>query len=238
MSKTAHTHLVHDRQTRGHTQINWLDSYHTFSFGEFYDANRLGFRALRVINEDRVLPSAGFATHSHRDMEIVTYVLEGALQHQDSLRNGAIIRPGDAQIMSAGTGITHSELNASASEPVHFLQIWLLPDRQGLQPGYEQKHFPLEQRQNQLCLMADPQGRAGAVTIHQDTQIYAAVLTAGEQITYPLAGDRYGWLQVARGRVLFHGESLQAGDGVQLSGGKMLTIETPDQAEVLLFDLA
>lgn len=236
-NNTQTVNLIHDRNARGHTKIGWLESYHTFSFGEFRDPNRMGFRSLRVINDDRVVPGAGFATHSHRDMEIVTYVLEGALQHKDSLENGAIIRPGDAQIMSAGTGITHSEFNASKDVPVHFLQIWLIPDRQGIQPRYEQKHFPPSERQGKLCLIVDPQGREGAVTIHQDVRIYSGVLAAGEQITYDLSGDRFGWLQVAQGILQLNGEELRAGDGVQIPGGQQLAIETFSQAEFLLFDL-
>lgn len=238
MSKAETVNLIHDRHARGHTKIGWLESYHTFSFGEFRDPTRTGFRALRVINDDRVVPGAGFGTHSHRDMEIVTYVLEGALQHQDSLGNGAIIRPGDAQIMSAGTGITHSEFNASADVPVHFLQIWLIPDQQGIQPRYEQKNFPPAERQGQLCLIVDPQGRAGAVTIHQDVQIYSAVLVAEEKITYDLPEERFGWVQVAQGIVQFNGEELRAGDGVQILGGQQLVIKASPQAELLLFDLA
>lgn len=236
-NNTQTVNLIHDRNARGHTKIGWLESYHTFSFGEFRDPNRMGFRSLRVINDDRVVPGAGFATHSHRDMEIVTYVLEGALQHKDSLENGAIIRPGDAQIMSAGTGITHSEFNASKDVPVHFLQIWLIPDRLGIQPRYEQKHFPPSERQGKLCLIVDPQGREGAVTIHQDVRIYSGVLAAGEQITYDLSGDRFGWLQVAQGILQLNGEELRAGDGVQIPGGQQLAIETFSQAEFLLFDL-
>ncbi len=238
MSEVETVNLIHDRHARGHTKIGWLESYHTFSFGEFRDPTRMGFRALRVINDDRVVPGAGFGTHSHRDMEIVTYVLEGALQHQDSLGNGAIIRPGDAQIMSAGTGITHSEFNASPDASVHFLQIWLLPDQRGILPRYEQKHFSPSAREGQLCLIADPQGRAGAVTIHQDVQIYSAILAVGEQITYDLPSDRFGWVQVAQGMVEFNGEELRAGDGVQMSGGQPLKIKASTQAELLLFDLA
>ncbi len=239
MSNTKITNLIHDRHARGHTKIGWLESYHTFSFGEFRDPDRMGFRALRVINDDRVIPGAGFATHSHRDMEIVTYVLEGVLQHKDSLGNGAIIRPGDAQIMSAGTGITHSEFNADRDKPVHFLQIWIVPDRLGIQPRYEQKHFSPVDRQGKLRLIVDPQGREGAVKIHQDVQIYSAVLDAGEQITYDLQVHRSGWLQVARGIVQLNGKELQAGDAIQMSGGQQLEIATlSDLAELLLFNLA
>ncbi|GAB4536977.1 MAG: pirin family protein [Pleurocapsa sp.] len=230
--------LIHDRHVRGHTKIGWLDSYHTFSFGGFYDPSRMGFRSLRVINDDRVIPGAGFGSHSHSDMEIVTYVLDGALEHKDSLGNGTVIYPGDAQIMSAGTGINHSEFNHSHSEPVHFLQIWIIPDQKDLEPRYEQKHFPLETRQGKLRLLVDPQGRDGAVTIHQDAQIYTATLDAGEKIDYELESDRYGWLQVARGTVQLNGEELREGDGVQMPGGQQLEITTCNGAELLLFNLA
>ncbi len=238
MSDVEIVNQIHDRHARGHTKIGWLESYHTFSFGEFHDPTRMGFHALRVINDDRVIPGAGFGTYSHRDMEIITYVLEGALEHKDSLGNGAIIRPGDAQIMSAGTGITHSEFNASKDQPVHFLQIWVIPDRQGITPRYEQKHFPPADRQGKLRLIVDPQGREGAVTIHQNVQIYSAVLDAGEQITYDLPIYQSGWLHVARGIVQLNGEELRAGDDVEIPGGQQLTIRTSDQAELLLFDLA
>lgn len=238
MSNTEITNFIHDRHARGHTKIGWLESYHTFSFGEFYAPDRMGFRALRVINDDRVSPGAGFGTHSHQNMEIVTYVLEGALQHKDSLGNGEIIRPGDAQIMSAGTGITHSEFNAAQDEPVHFLQIWIIPDRLGLQPRYEQKYFSPADRQGKLRLIVDPQGREGAVTIYQNVQIYSAVLDLGEQITYDLPVHRSGWLQVAQGVVWLNGEELRAGDGVEMPGGQQLEIiGTSTRSELLLFDL-
>ena len=229
--------LIHDRHVRGHTKIGWLDSYHTFSFGGFYDPNRMGFRSLRVINDDRVIPGAGFGTHSHQDMEIITYVLEGALEHRDSLGNGTVIYPGDAQIMSAGTGITHSEFNHSQSEPVHFLQIWIVPDLQDLEPRYEQKYFPLETRQGKLRLLVGPQEGEGAVKIHQDVRVYTTILDAGETINYELESDRYGWLQVAQGTVQLNGEELREGDGVQMSGGQELDISTSHRAELLLFNL-
>ena len=229
--------LIHDRHVRGHTRIGWLNSYHTFSFGGFYDPSRIGFRSLRVINDDLVIPGAGFGTHSHQDMEIITYVLNGALEHKDSLGNGTVIYPGDAQIMSAGTGITHSEFNHSQSEPVHFLQIWIVPDREDLEPRYEQKHFPLETRQGKLRLLVDPQGKDGAVTIHQDARVYTATLDAKEKIHYDIASDRYAWLQVARGTVQLNGEELHEGDGVQMSGGLQLDMTTANGAELLLFDL-
>ncbi|PPS45627.1 pirin family protein [Chroococcidiopsis sp. TS-821] len=233
----ATTNIIHDRNARGHTRMGWLDSYHTFSFGSFYDPARMGFRALRVINDDRVVPGAGFPMHSHRDMEIFTYVLEGALEHQDSLGNGAVISPGEAQIMSAGTGITHSEFNPSKTEPVHFLQVWIIPDTQGLEPRYEQKAFPLEQRRGNLRLIAAKDGRDGAVTIHQDVELYTSVLEKGDVLNYHLKPNRYAWLQVARGILSLNGQELRAGDGVQMSG-ENLEISTDIGAEILLFDLA
>ncbi|MEM0981560.1 MAG: pirin family protein [Cyanobacteria bacterium P01_H01_bin.58] len=232
------TDLLHDRNFRGRTQLGWLNSYHTFSFGGFQDPNRMGFRALRVINEDRVVPGAGFPTHSHQDMEIFTYVLDGALEHQDSLGNGAVIRPGEAQIMSAGTGITHSEFNASDEVPVHFLQIWILPSTQQLSPRYEQREFPMEERQGQLRLIAAQDGRDGAVKVFQDVDVYTTVLEPDHQISYDLAAHRYGWLQVARGIVQLNGEELREGDGLQLGGERSLHIATEVGGEILLFDLA
>ncbi|MGD1856624.1 MAG: pirin family protein [Leptolyngbyaceae cyanobacterium] len=232
------TDLLHDRNYRGRTQLGWLNSYHTFSFGGFHDPNRMGFRALRVINEDRVVPGAGFPTHSHQDMEIFSYVLAGALEHQDSLGNGAVIRPGDAQIMSAGTGITHSEFNASAEDPVHFLQIWILPNQQQLPPRYEQHEFPLAERQGQLRLIAAKDGQEGAVKVFQDVDLYTAVLEPEHQIRYDLAVNRFAWLQVARGIVLLNGEELREGDGLQLGGERSLNISTSIGGEILLFDLA
>lgn len=229
---------IHLSDDRGRAKISWLDSHHTFSFGNFYDPQRMGFRSLRVINEDRVIPDAGFGRHSHRDMEIITYVIDGALAHKDSLGSGAVIRPGDAQIMSAGTGITHSEFNASSTEPVHFLQIWVIPNQQSLPPRYEQKHFPLAERRGRLQRMFDPEGRDGAVTIFQDAQIYAAMLEQGETISYDLGRDRYGWLQVVRGSIHLNGEVLGEGDGIQISGTRSLRTSTPNRAEFLLFDLA
>jgi redox-sensitive bicupin YhaK (pirin superfamily) len=238
MAQNVVSHLIHDRNARGHTKIGWLESYHTFSFSSFYDPNRMGFRALRVINEDRVIPGAGFGTHGHKDMEILTYVLEGALEHKDSLGTGSVIMPGDAQIMSAGTGISHSEFNHSQTEPVHLLQIWILPDEQGLKPRYEQRAFPLEQKKNKLCLIAAKDGREGAVTIHQDVDIYAAVLEPQNMVTYQVKPNRYAWLQIARGRVTLNGQPLRAGDGVQINGADSLHISADAEAEILLFDLA
>ena len=202
---------------RGHANHGWLDSYHTFSFANYYDPNHMGFRALRVINEDWVQSGKGFGTHGHRDMEIITYVLDGVLEHKDSLGNGAVITPGEVQRMSAGTGIMHSEFNPSQTEPVHLLQIWILPDRQGLQPSYEQRAFGLEERQGKLRLIAARDGREGAVTIHQDVDLYSAVLQKGDRVSYQLQPNRYGWLQVAKGEVSLNGNALKAGDGVELS---------------------
>ncbi len=223
---------------RGHANHGWLDSYHTFSFANYYDPNHMGFRALRVINEDWVQSGKGFGTHGHRDMEIITYVLDGVLEHKDSLGNGAVITPGEVQRMSAGTGIMHSEFNPSQTEPVHLLQIWILPDRQGLQPSYEQRAFGLEERQGKLRLIAARDGREGAVTIHQDVDLYSAVLQKGDRVSYQLQPNRYGWLQVAKGEVSLNGNALKAGDGVALSEAESLKIGTDTGAEILLFDLA
>lgn len=237
MSQNTLTHIIHDRNARGRAKIGWLDSYHTFSFGNFYDPNRMGFRTLRVINDDRIAPGAGFGTHPHRDMEILTYVLEGALEHKDSLGTGSIIRPGEAQIMSAGTGISHSEYNHSQTDGVHLLQIWILPDKQGLKPRYEQKAFPLEEKLGKLRLIAAKDGRDGAVTIYQDVDLYTSVLEAGNVVNYHVQPHRYAWLQIAQGIVTLNGEELRAGDGVQISGEEELEITTDVGAEILLFDL-
>ena len=218
---------------RGHAKYDWLDTYHTFSFDSYYDPKHMGFRSLRVINEDRVAPGAGFPTHPHRDMEIITWVLEGALEHKDSMGTGSVIRPGEAQRMSAGTGVTHSEYNQSKSEPVHLLQIWILPNKKGIQPGYEQRAFPL--KENELQLAAGP---AGPVTIHQDVQLYAARLSPDHRVTHPLERGRHGWLQVARGRVRLNNKDLSAGDGAAVSGEEQLEITAVEAAEILLFDLA
>lgn len=223
---------------RGHANHGWLDSYHTFSFANYYDPQHMNFRSLRVINEDRVQPSAGFGAHSHRDMEIITYVLEGALEHKDSLGTGAVIKPGEAQRMSAGMGITHSEFNHSATEPVHFLQIWIIPDTQGITPSYEQKAFPLEEKLGKLRLIAAKDGREGAVKIHQDVDLYTSVLAAGDRIVHNLNPNRYAWLQVARGEVKLNDRNLQAGDGVAASKIELIEIGTDKGAEILLFDLA
>ncbi|MBD0262865.1 MAG: pirin family protein [Tolypothrix sp. Co-bin9] len=237
MSQNTVTHLIHDRNARGQSKIGWLDSKHTFSFGSFSDPNRMGFRTLRVINDDRVVPGAGFGTHGHRDMEILTYVLEGALEHKDSLGTGSVILPGEAQVMSAGTGITHSEYNHSQTEPVHFLQIWILPDKQGIKPRYEQKAFPIEEKRGKLRLIAAKDGRDGAVTINQDVNLYVSVLEPGDVVNYHVQPDRYAWLQIAKGIATLNGEELRAGDGVQISVEEQLEISTEVGAEILLFDL-
>jgi len=226
-----------DRMARGASRTGWLDSRHTFSFADFRDPQHMGFRSLRVINEDRVVPGAGFPPHSHRDMDIISYVLEGALEHKDSLGNGTQIRPGDVQRMSAGTGITHSEFNASRTEPVHFLQIWIIPAEVGLKPSYEQKHFPLDERRGRLRLVAAPDGREGAVTLHQDARLFIANLQSGEQVRHPLDRDRGLWLQVARGIVAINGTEMREGDGAAVEGEPAVDIEATTDAEVLLFDL-
>ncbi|WP_066426694.1 pirin family protein [Anabaena sp. 4-3] len=238
MSLNTVNYLIHHRNERGRSQISWLDSYHTFSFSHFYDPKRMGFRALRVINDDRIAAGAGFPTHGHRDMEILTYVLSGAVEHQDSLGTGSVIRPGDVQIMSAGNGIQHSEFNHSKTEPLHLLQIWILPDKSGLSPRYEQKAFTPEEKRGQLRLVAAKDGRDGAVTIHQDVDIYASILEPGDIVNYHLKPNRYAWLQIAQGVATLHGEELTAGDGVQIHGEEKLEISTDIGTEFLLFDLA
>jgi redox-sensitive bicupin YhaK (pirin superfamily) len=223
---------------RGYFDHGWLQTSHTFSFGDYVDRAHMGFRALRVINEDHVQPGRGFPTHGHRDMEIVTYVLAGALEHKDSLGNGSVIRPGDVQRMSAGTGVTHSEHNPSTSEAVHLLQIWILPARAGGPPSYEQRAFSVAERQGQLRLVASANGAHGSVTIQQDAALYAAILKSGESVSHSLAAGRYGWLQVARGTVMLNGQSLETGDGAAVSDEPQVTIASDVGAEVLLFDLA
>jgi len=229
---------VRPRDERGHFDHGWLDTRHTFSFAEYFDPDHMGFRSLRVINEDRVQPGQGFGTHPHRDMEIVTYVLDGALAHRDSMGNGSVIRPGDVQRMTAGTGITHSEFNHSNDAPVHFLQIWIVPDRRGLTPSYEQKTIPAEATAGRLCAVASHDGGDGSVTINQDATLYTAVLAPGQAVTHAFAPGRHGWLQVARGQVALDGRSLAAGDGAAISGEKAVTVSGESAAEILLFDLA
>ena len=223
---------------RGHFDFGWLDTCHTFSFGDYHDPAHLQFRALRVLNEDRVQAGQGFGTHGHRDMEILTWVLAGALEHQDSLGTQGVIRPGEAQVMSAGTGIRHSEFNASDEEPVHFLQIWLLPERAGLTPRYEQVAFAEADFQNRLRLIASPDGAEGSVKVFQDVRVQVARLEAGREVEAQLALTRFGFLQVARGRVLLNGQTLQAGDSARIEGEPHLTLHAETPSEVLLFDLA
>lgn len=223
---------------RGHGDHGWLNSWHTFSFANYYDPQHMGFRALRVINEDRVQPAEGFPTHPHHDMEIITYVLEGALEHKDSMGNGSVIVPGEVQRMSAGTGITHSEFNHSRSKLVHFLQIWILPDKDGVKPGYEQKFYPDEEKRGKWRLIASADGRDNSVTINQDVNLYAALLDTGEEIVQVIAQNRHAWLQVARGQVVVNGRKLAHGDGLAVSNEERLSVSGDGPAEVLLFDLA
>jgi quercetin 2,3-dioxygenase len=232
--------MINLRQSndRGHTKLSWLDSRHTFSFGDYYDRQHMGFRDLRVINEDRVIPGKGFPTHSHRDMEIITYVLEGAVAHQDSTGTSTMIRPGDVQRMSAGTGISHSEYNASQNEPVHFLQIWIVPDETGLVPGYEQKAFSLHKHQGTGTLVASKDGRDGSVTVHQNVDVWAARLSPEEQAVFPLKPNRGAWIQMARGAGMLNGTLLRAGDGAAASQEEILELKAVDEAEFLMFDLA
>ena len=229
---------VRRSQDRGHFDHGWLDTRHTFSFADYHDPAHMGFRSLRVVNEDRVQAGQGFGAHPHRDMEIVSYVVSGALAHEDSMGNGSTIRPGDVQRMSAGTGVVHSEFNHSRTEPVHFLQIWILPARRGLPPGYEQKRFPDEERRGRLRLVASPDGAEGSVTVHQDARLYASLLGPGEAVSHRLATERHAWVQVIRGEVEASGERLAAGDGAAVSGEKALSLRGIQDAEVLLFDLA
>lgn len=222
---------------RGHTNIGWLDSYHTFSFGDYLDPTHHGFKSLRVINQDKVEPGQGFGTHGHRDMEIISYVLEGELEHKDSLGMGSVIRPGDVQRMSAGTGVMHSELNPSMIKPVHFLQIWIFPQRTGLKPSYEQKRFTKEQKKGTFLLIASRDGRNGSVTVHQDVHLYSSILDPGEELVYSKLPERGVWIQIARGKVALNEKDLESGDGAAVTGIETLTITGKEKAEFLLFDL-
>ena len=222
---------------RGRTKIGWLDSYHTFSFGDYRDPERMGFRDLRVINEDRVRPGKGFGTHGHRDMEILSIVLEGGLEHKDSLGTGSVIRPGEVQRMTAGTGVTHSESNHSKTDEVHFLQIWILPEREGLQPGYEQKTFPPAGSRGRLLLVASRDGREGSLTINQDAALYLGRLDSGQRLVRQIDPGRHAWVQVATGAVDLAERTLRAGDGAAVSGERSLALVGRDDAEVLVFDL-
>ncbi len=223
---------------RGGGDFSWLNTRHTFSFDQYHDPEWNNFRSLRVINEDLVAPGAGFPMHPHRDMEIITYVLEGAVAHKDSMGNGSVIRPGDGQRISAGTGIRHSEANPSPSKPAHLLQIWILPDRKGYAPEYEQKFFREEEKRGRLRLIASPDGASGSITIHQDVKIYAGLLGPGQETTHELSAGRFAWLQVAKGSAELNGKSLDQGDGVAIAEEPKLTIKGSTQAEILLFDLA
>lgn len=222
---------------RGVARFGWLDSRHSFSFGDYYDPDHMGFGPLRVINEDRVSPRAGFPTHGHRDMEIVTYVIDGALEHKDSTGTGSVIRPGDVQRMSAGSGIRHSEYNASAEDPVHFLQIWIVPEREGLTPGYEQKNFPADARRGGLRLIGSRDGRDGSVTIHRDVDLLASIMAEGETVRHDVRPGRKLWLQVVRGSVTVNGTEANAGDGLAVEGVERIDIAAKTEAEVLLFDM-
>jgi redox-sensitive bicupin YhaK (pirin superfamily) len=223
---------------RGGGDFGWLNTRHTFSFDQYYDPKWMGFRSLRVINEDRVAPATGFPMHPHRDMEIITYVLEGALEHKDSLGTGSIIRPGDGQRMSAGRGIRHSEQNPSATDSVHLLQIWITPDQRGHEPSYEQKEFPESEKRGKLRLLASPDGKDGSVTIHQDASLYVSLLSPGQTVTHELRKGRYAWLQVARGAVTVNGKALAQADGAAVESESKLEIQGTEDSEILLFDLA
>ena len=222
---------------RGHFNHGWLDTYHTFSFASYFDPKFMGYRVLRVINEDRVLPGEGFPTHSHANMEIITYILEGALEHKDSMGHSSVIRPGEVQRMSAGTGITHSEFNCSTIEPVHLLQIWIVPEQPGVEPGYEQTAFGPEEKRGIFRLIASRDGREGSVTIHQDVELYATLLDPGLQAIHRLAPDRYAWIQVTRGEMTLNGHPMRAGDGASVSDEPQIALVGINPAEVLLFDM-
>jgi quercetin 2,3-dioxygenase len=223
---------------RGHAQYDWLDTWHTFSFDTYYDPAQMGFRSLRVINEDRVQPGEGFGMHGHRDMEIITYVLEGALEHRDSLGTGSVLHAGELQHMTAGIGIRHSEFNPSSTEPVHLYQIWLLPEKKGLLPSYEQKRFPEAGKQGRFQLVASPSAQDGSLLIHQDARVYLSLLETGQEVGYELQPGRHAWLQVLRGTVDLNGQTFAASDGAAVSGDTVLTIRANEASEVMLFDLA
>jgi len=222
---------------RGHANHGWLDSYHTFSFADYYEPEHMGFRNLRVVNDDRVAPGMGFGKHPHRDMEIISYVLEGSLEHRDSIGTGSVIKPGDVQRMSAGSGVLHSEFNASKTEPVHFLQIWILPRERGGPPGYEQKTFSREERAGRLRLVASPDGRDGSVTVHADASLYAGLFAPGQTVETPVSNARHIWLHVASGAVRVNGRELATGDSAGISDEATLRIEGIHDAEILVFDL-
>lgn len=232
--------MIHIRKSneRGHANHGWLDTHFTFSFADYYDPKHVHFRTLRVMNDDRVAGGGGFPTHPHRDMEIVTYVLEGALEHRDSMGNGSVIKPGDIQYMSAGTGVTHSEFNASETEPVHLYQIWMFPEKQGFRPAYGQKNFTEDEKRGKLRLLVSPDGRDGSVKIRQDNDLYATVLGTGETVRHELKPERHAYVQVARGSVTLNGKKLDEGDGAAISEEKTVELKGVKDAEILLFDLA
>ncbi|GGB55754.1 quercetin 2,3-dioxygenase [Tistrella bauzanensis] len=223
-------------EDRGNVNFGWLNSNHSFSFGHYFDPAHMGFGPLRVINDDRVAPAGGFPTHPHRDMEIISYVLEGGLEHRDSLGTGSVIRPGDVQRMSAGTGIRHSEFNASRTEPVHFLQIWIIPEAEGMAPGYEQKSFTAAEKTGGLRLVGSRDGRDGSVVIHQDVDFYATLLPEGASVAHDLKPGRAAWVQVAAGQATLNGETVGEGDGIAVTGGR-IELAGIDAAEVLIFDM-
>ena len=229
---------IRKSEDRGHANHGWLDSHFTFSFAEYFDPEHVQFRTLRVMNDDRVAGGGGFPKHPHRDMEIVTYVLEGALEHKDSMGNGSVIKPGDVQYMSAGTGVAHSEFNASKTEPVHLYQIWMLPEKRGLKPVYDQKNFSEAEKRGKLRLVASPDGREGSVKIRQNNELYATVLGSGDTVKHELKKDRHAYVQVARGSVKLNGTKLEVGDGAAISAEKSVELTGVENAEVLLFDLA
>jgi redox-sensitive bicupin YhaK (pirin superfamily) len=228
---------VRKSEERGNAHHGWLQSQHSFSFADYYDPRHSGFGPLRVINEDRVAAGAGFGTHGHRDMEIISYVLDGALEHKDSMGTGSVLHYGDVQRMSAGSGVRHSEFNGSKTDPVHFLQIWIQPSEQGIAPSYEEKHFPIEDKQGKLRLVASVDGREGSVLIHQDASLYAAILNGDDQVEHPLAAKRLGYVHVIRGQVEVNGVALTTGDAVKLGGEERVSFSKAEAAEVLLFDL-
>ena len=229
---------IRPSKQRGGGDYGWLNTRHSFSFDTYHDPKFMGFRSLRVINEDIVQPGHGFPMHPHRDMEIITYILEGALEHKDSLGTGSVIRPGDGQRMSAGKGIRHSEKNPSQTNPAHLLQIWILPERPGLEPSYEQKTFPAEEKRGKLRLIAAPSGQDGLVSIHQDAKLYVSLLEPGQEVSHQLGKGRHAWLQIAKGAVELNGNSLTQGDGAAISNEQELTVKGRESAEILLFDLA
>ncbi len=230
--------IIRQAQERGHANHGWLDSYHSFSFANYYDRNYMGFRQLRVINEDRVSGGRGFGTHSHRDMEIITYVVDGALEHRDSMGNSSVIRAGEVQRMSAGTGVAHSEYNHSKTDPVHFLQIWILPDRIGVQPSYEQHYYSQAEKKGNLRLIVSPDDRENVLNIHQDLGLYATILEAEESVEYPMAENRHAWIQMVKGEMDLNDRTLNSGDGAAVSEERKLQMTARSSAEFLLFDLA